>query len=711
MHPETRLSKSGFGILSPRVMHTPSPTNRLAQESSPYLLQHAHNPVDWFPWGEEALARAQAEQKPILVSIGYAACHWCHVMERESFENTRIAELMNQYFVCIKVDRQERPDVDHVYMDALQAMGLRGGWPLNVFLTPAAKPFYGGTYFSPGNWAQLLASIGQAYQSEQRAELDASAEQFAQALHLSDLEKYRMPAAAEGLSEDEFQRLILNLLATFDLEKGGMDRAPKFPMPSVWRFLLRAHQLTQGPAMLEQVNLTLREMAWGGLYDQVGGGFARYSVDAEWFVPHFEKMLYDNGQLVSLYAEAYQATQTPLYRDVVYDTIAFVEREMLSPAGGFYSSLDADSEGEEGKFYVFSLAELQRILGEEAPLAAAYYNCSAAGNWEHGRNILHRRQTDEAFAEEHQLAPEELAGLVHGWKSQLLAARAARPRPQLDDKILTGWNALMLQGLTDAYRAFGEPQFLNLALRNAQFVRDNLTRKRSFRGVERLGLLHNFKNGRASIDAFLEDYAPAIQAFISLYEVTFSTEWLELAEQLTETTLTHFFDEQESLFFFTDTDTLDPAGNGAGGQLIARKKELFDNVIPASNSVMAHNLHRLGLHLDVPRYSKLASAMLQKVQALLVQEPQHLSHWAALYAALLRPTAEIAIVGPQAEERRQELSRHYLPNTVLAGTTGSSELPLLRGRTPQAGQTTLYVCFNHTCQQPVHTVAQALAHI
>ncbi|TGD78902.1 thioredoxin domain-containing protein [Hymenobacter wooponensis] len=672
----------------------PASSNRLTQETSPYLLQHAHNPVDWYPWGEEALARAQAEQKPILVSIGYAACHWCHVMERESFENPQIAEVMNRYFVCIKVDREERPDVDQVYMDALQAMGLSGGWPLNVFLNPEAKPFYGGTYFSPRNWVQLLESIGQGYAGEHRAELDASAEQFAQVLQASELDKYRMPATDTGLSAEQFKLLIYNLAARFDREKGGTNRAPKFPMPSIWRFLLRTHALTNSDVVSDQVHLTLREMAWGGIYDQVGGGFARYSVDEEWLVPHFEKMLYDNGQLLSLYAEAYQHTQEELYRQVAYDTVGFVQRELMSPEGGFYSSLDADSEGEEGKFYVWTREELQEILGDEEPLATEYYSCTALGNWEHGRNILHLRESDVAFAQRHELTLPVLADLVAGWKKKLLGARENRVRPGLDDKILTGWNALMLQGLVDAYRAFQEPQFLELALRNATFLQQNLRR-----GDQ---LYRNYKNGQASINAFLEDYALLIQAYISLYEATFAEEWLREADTLLAYILANFFDPEENQFFYT---------NAQSAALIARKKELFDNVIPASNSVMAHNLHRLGLHLENERYTELAGLMLEQVHELAVKEPQHLTNWAALYAARLRPTAEIAIVGPEAEKFRADLSRHYLPNIVLAGTTTSSGLPLLANRDARHNQTTIYVCFNRACQQPVYSVDEALAQL
>jgi uncharacterized protein YyaL (SSP411 family) len=672
---------------------SPTPlTNRLATETSPYLLQHAHNPVDWYPWGPEALARAQVEQKPIIVSIGYAACHWCHVMERESFENEQVARVMNEHFVCIKVDREERPDVDQIYMGAVQAMGLQGGWPLNVMLTPEAKPFYGGTYFSPGNWVQLLESIAEAYTGEHRAELDNSAERFAQALQASELEKLGAATdkAATGVNEEEFKLLVYNLGLRFDQERGGMNRAPKFPMPSIWRFLLRAYHISGSQQLLSQANLTLREMAWGGIYDQVGGGFARYSVDAEWLVPHFEKMLYDNGQLLSLYSEAHQVRPDPLYREVVFQTVAWVRRELTNPEGGFYSSLDADSEAEEGKFYVWTREELQQVLGSEEPLAAAYYNCTGVGNWEHGRNILHRQQTDADFAQEHALEPHVLAKLVYGWQHQLLAARAKRVRPGLDDKVLTGWNALMLSGLVAAYRAFGEASFLELALRNAEFLESNLRHGP--------GLYRTWKNGRATINGFLEDYALVIEAYISLYEATFDERWLREAETLMAYVLSNFFDPAEQQFFYTDA---------SAEPLIARKKELFDNVIPGSNSVMAHNLLRLGRHLENTQYQELAAAMLDQVQALVAKEPQHLANWASLYAALLRPGAEVAIVGPEAEEFRRKLSQQFLPNDVLAGALIASDLPLLQGR-GDAVKSTIYVCRNRTCQLPVHSVDEAL---
>ncbi|WP_276498223.1 thioredoxin domain-containing protein [Pontibacter litorisediminis] len=666
--------------------------NRLIHESSPYLLQHAYNPVDWHPWGEEALQMAKQADKPILVSIGYAACHWCHVMEREAFEQKSIAELMNTHFVCIKVDREERPDVDAVYMEALQAMGQQGGWPLNVFLTPDAKPFYGGTYFPPKQWKALLSNIAEAYE-QNRAELDESAEQFVQHLNKSELEKYGLQQKSYHVREDDFKLIGHNLSQRFDRKNGGLGDAPKFPIPASYLFLLRYHHHTNDQTILNHLHLTLREMAYGGLYDQVGGGFARYSVDAEWLVPHFEKMLYDNAQLISLYAEAYQATHESLYHDVVYETIAFVERELMNAEGGFYSSLDADSEGEEGKFYTFTKQELQEMLGDEEPLFSKYYHATATGNFEHGRNILHRRIPDEAFAKENELEMDVLEEMVKTWKEMLMAVRATRTRPGLDDKILTSWNALMLKGLADAYLVFGNKHFLDLALKNARFILQNLK--------DGDKLYHNYKEGKATTAGFLDDYAFLIRALTRLYEVTFEEQWLLEAKRLTDYTLENFLDEGEKLFFFTDRNA---------EQLIARKKEILDNVVPSSNSVMAVNLHFLGLYFDEERYTSLSEDMLASVKELLLKEPSHLSNWASLYFHKLTPTAEVVMVGPEAPEMRAELTSFYLPNVLLAGAADASNstLPLLQGRTSTNGKTTVYVCYNKTCQLPVLTAAEVL---
>ncbi|MFD3002305.1 thioredoxin domain-containing protein [Pontibacter toksunensis] len=665
--------------------------NRLLNESSPYLLQHAYNPVDWYPWGEEALQKAKQEDKPIIVSIGYAACHWCHVMEHQSFEQEDIAKVMNEHFVCIKVDREERPDVDAVYMDALHAMGLQGGWPLNVFLNSDAKPFYGGTYFPPQQWVGLLQNVAEAYQKS-RQELDKSADQFVEHLNRSELDKYGLRESNFHVREEDFKLMGYNFSTRFDRKLGGLGQAPKFPMPTNYLFLLRYYHHTSDQSILNQLHLTLREMAYGGIYDQVGGGFARYSVDAEWLVPHFEKMLYDNGQLVTLYSEAYQATRETLYHEVVYETIAFVEREMMSPEGGFYSSLDADSEGEEGKFYTFTKNELQEILGDEEPLFSKYYKATAAGNFEHGLNILHRRKSDEEFAQKQELELEVLQDMVQNWKRRIMEVRATRVRPGLDDKILTSWNALMLKGLADAYYVFGNEHFLNLALRNASFLLQNL--KKGDR------LFHNYKEGKATIDGFLEDYAYLIRAFTRLYEVTFEEQWLQEAKRLTDYTLEHFFDEKEGMFFFTDQSS---------EKLIARKKEIIDNVTPASNSVMATNLHFLGLYFDEERYSSLSNDMLARVKDLLIKEPSHLSNWASLYYHKLTPTAEVAIAGEDTAKMRSELSAFYLPNMILLGSNnGQSSLNLLEDKVAINNKTTIYVCYNKTCQLPVHDAASAL---
>ncbi len=665
-------------------------TNRLINQSSPYLLQHAYNPVDWYPWGEEALDKAKQEDKPIIVSIGYAACHWCHVMEHQSFENEKIAEMMNKHFINIKVDREERPDVDAVYMDALQAMGLQGGWPLNVFLNSDAKPFYGGTYFQPQQWTKLLLNISEAY-AKNRDELDSTADQFVTHLNRNELKSYGLKQNTLQVREEDFRKMFQNFSTRFDKKHGGLSPAPKFPMPTNYLWLLRYYYHTKDEQALQHLHLTLREMAFGGIYDQAGGGFARYSVDSEWLVPHFEKMLYDNGQLVSLYSEAYQATKETLYHDLVYETIAFIERELMSPEGGFYSSLDADSEGEEGKFYTFTKHELQQLLKSEEPLFSKYYHITAAGNFEHGRNILHRRISDEAFAKDNELELEVLQDMVQNWKDKIMQARAERIRPGLDDKILCSWNALMLKGLADAYYTFGNKHFLQLAKLNAEFILQNLTKDGK--------LYHNYKQGKTTINGFLEDYALLISAFIRLYEVTFEDKWMQQARDLTNYTLSNFYDEADGMFYFTDKEA---------EKLVARKKELFDNVMPASNSVMATNLHLLGLYLDEQHYTDLSDNMMAKMADLVIKEPSHLSNWAILYFYKLTKTAEVAIVGPEAPEMRAEISSFYLPNMILAGSQSASDLPLLEHRNAIQGRTTVYVCYNRSCQFPVHTAADAL---
>jgi len=667
-------------------------TNRLIESSSPYLLQHAHNPVDWYPWGKEALEKAKNEDKPIIVSIGYAACHWCHVMERESFENDSIASIMNEHFVCIKVDREERPDVDQVYMDAVQAMGLNGGWPLNVFITPDQKPFYGGTYFPPEQWTQILQSIAKAFK-ENREKLEKSAEKFTQTLSASEIEKYGLTPTENPFEKKLLDDMFTTMSQRFDKKNGGMGEAPKFPMPSNWTFLLRYYKATKNELALQQINKTLENIGYGGIYDQVGGGFARYSVDAEWFAPHFEKMLYDNAQLVSVYSEAYLLTKNPYYKTIVEETINWLQKEMMSDENGFYSSLDADSEGEEGKYYVWKYNDFEKVLGSDAPVMAAYYNVTTKGNWEHGNNILHRDESNAVFSEKENISQDDLAEIILKSKSKLYKAREKRVRPGLDDKILLGWNAVMAKGLIDAYNAFSEKQYLELALKNIQFIEENMR--------EGNNLFRNYKSGKASIPAYLEDYALYIDALNALYQSTFDEQYLEIADQLLQYVISNFYDQKEGLFFYTNNDSED---------LIARKKEIFDNVIPSSNSIMAINLHVLGTILDKKEYHDLSDKMLSQIAGIITSNTGHLSNWATLYSYKVQSTPEIVIIGENADEIRASITAHYIPNKVLLGNIENTEssLPLMDGKYAIDGKTTIYVCFNKTCKLPVFEVEDAL---
>lgn len=651
--------------------------NRLIHSTSPYLLQHAHNPVDWYEWGTEALEKAKIEDKPILVSIGYSSCHWCHVMERESFENEDIAALMNEHFICIKVDREERPDIDQIYMDAVQAMQQSGGWPLNVFLTPDQKPFYGGTYFPPRNWAQLLVQVHRTFRAK-RVEINESAADLANHLQTSDLKRFAQDNPSE-FNPEKLEEVFQIVTKRYDTTWGGIEKAPKFVMPSIWLFLLRYSAATRHQPALDMVTHTLHQIANGGIYDQIGGGFSRYSVDGEWFAPHFEKMLYDNAQLLSLYAEAYAVTKDLRFKEVVDQTVDWLERELMHPAGGFYSALDADSEGIEGKFYTWTEPELREVLGPATEKILKHFQSSVQGNWEHGRNIL-RRDPQVTTPE-----PDEIKEL----KTRLLHARAKRVRPALDDKILTGWNAMLIQGLVDSYRAFQDQRFLLMALNTISFLEENLISEKVFR---------TFKNHRSPTEGFLEDYAFLIQAYTSLYQVTFQEGWLHKAQAWCTYVHQHFFDPAEGFFFFTSNQA---------DALIARKKEIFDNVIPASNSVMARNLHVLGTLLDRDDWVAESKKMVSALSKLIQNEPVYMSHWAVLLAELISNPATVVFSGPDALTYRQQLLAHYYPFVISLGSTGPSELPMLQGREPLGNKTRIFVCYNKTCQLPVTEVEAA----
>ena len=636
------------------------------------------------------MSKARAENKPILVSIGYSACHWCHVMERESFEQESVAAVMNENLVCIKVDREERPDIDAIYMDAVHLMGVRGGWPLNVFLMPNAKPFYGVTYLPPQNWTQLVHSIRNAFDNH-RAELTQSAEGFAQSLQMSELDKYGLKSVESDYSVASLDGMFERLKAQFDRQDGGMDRAPKFPMPSIYKFLLRYYDITQNPEALAQIELTLNRMALGGIYDHVGGGWARYSVDSQWFIPHFEKMLYDNAQLLSVYAEAYALTQNPLYADRLRHTFTWLISEIRSEEGGFYSALDADSEGVEGKFYVWRAEELQEILGDDFVWFACLYDITDGGNWEHGLNHLHLTQDMEAVAKAKGIYSENFQEDYYDTLKKLETHRRQRIRPGLDDKILASWNGLLLKGLADTYRALGHEPIRDQAVTLAVFLRNNMLKDGK--------LFHSYKAGKATIPGFLEDYAAVAEGLVALYQISFDETWLRLAEKLLDETIANFYDEAEGFFFFTDAQA---------EELIARKKELLDNVIPSSNSILAYALYETGILLDRADFVEKADAMLNKMSRLLETDIQVATNWAALYAQRISPTAEIVIVGPDYEDLRKDLDHFFVPNKVVAGAKSMSNLPLLEGRTPVNNRTVIYVCFNKTCQMPVHSVEEAL---
>ncbi len=664
--------------------------NKLIHASSPYLLQHAHNPVNWYEWGPEALDKARSENKLLLVSIGYSACHWCHVMERESFELEEVAAVMNKHYVCVKVDREERPDIDQIYMLAVQLMTGSGGWPLNCICLPDQRPIYGGTYFRKGEWMNILEQVAALWANE-----PAKAVQYADRLTegIVAAERIVPNVFPEPFDVAQLQAIVNPWVERFDLKEGGHQAAPKFPLPNNWLFMLRFSQLSGHQETLKAALLTLDKMAFGGIYDQLGGGFARYSVDEYWHVPHFEKMLYDNGQLLSLYAEAYQLTKDEQSLHVIQETADWLAREMTSPEGLFYSALDADSEGVEGKFYVWDKEEIDAVLGSDAALINSYYQVSAEGNWEEEEtNILIKRQDASVFAADNGLTPEQFQVILQRSKDKLMEKRSGRVRPGLDDKCLTAWNAMAIKGLAEASVIGGEPRWLEMASASARFI---LAGMRTGNG----GLYRNFKNGKASIEAFLDDYAFLIDALISLYQADFVEAWLYEAKLLTEYVIEHFTDPAGPMFFYTPN---------SAETLIARKHELMDNVIPASNSVMAQNLQRLGLYFDEDVFSERSRAMLTAILPQIKTYGSAYSNWAIQLLNEVYGLTEIAITGTNQSPVLKTLASIYLPNKImLAGT--NTTLPLLRNK--ESIETKIYICRNKACQLPVSTVEEALKFI
>lgn len=681
-------------ILTGCQAQKPGYSNQLVNETSPYLLQHAHNPVNWYPWGEAALEKAREEDKLLIVSIGYAACHWCHVMERESFEDTAVARVMNEHFVSVKVDREERPDIDAVYMDACQlASGEACGWPLNVFALPDGRPVWAGTYFPKKRWLQMLDYFIKLY-AESPEKLRAYAERLTAGIQPE--EALFAPEDAElAFSTEALQPSLDAFKQTLDPERGGRRGAPKFPIPNAQELLLNWYYRTGDQEALELVRTTLDAMGSKGLYDHIGGGFARYSTDENWRVPHFEKMLYDNAQLVSLYSKAYAVTKNEDYRRKTEETLAFISREMSDEKGGFYSSLDADSDGEEGKFYVWTREEVEAALPDDLPLQdafLAYYNITEYGNWEAGKNILYSDQALKDFASQKDIAPEELRRAFAEIREILFREREKRTRPGLDNKVITAWNGLMLKGYLDAYRYLGDPAYLERARANADFLTGTMQ--------ESTGRLHRtYNRGQAKINGFLDDYAFLADALISLYEVTFEEEWLYRADTLVQYAIEHFYAEQTRLFNYTSKD--DPP-------LVARKLELSDNVMPGSNSAMARVLFKLGTLMYKEAYLEMARSMVVRVsrQALDPDLAGFYTNWLQLYLNLAATPYEVAIVGEDCARLRREFQRMYLPEAFFLGGSEEGNLELLQDKL-QSGETYIYVCRNKVCKFPVQEVAEA----
>ena len=681
-------------------------TNHLVHETSPYLQQHAHNPVNWYPWGEEALQKARNEQKVILVSIGYSACHWCHVMERESFENETVANLMNDYFVNIKIDREERPDLDHIYMDAVQAIAGGGGWPLNVFLTPEAKPFYGGTYFPPvkafnrSSWTDILEGISKAWR-EQKNEIEAQADNVT--AHLQQANSFMQSkvdivdvAGKQLVTVEQCDEMFTAIMKTADSTWGGFGNAPKFPQTYTIRFLLQYYYFTGTEAALQQSLLSIDKMLMGGIYDHVGGGLARYSTDKEWLAPHFEKMLYDNALLLVVICDAFQLTGAKKYEDAIRKTIGFINKELTHSEGGFFAALDADSEGEEGKFYVWQKDEIENVLGADAAIFCAFYDITDQGNWE-GKNIPRILESADEFVEKNQLDRKEFETKIQAGLNKLYAVREQRVRPSLDDKIILGWNALMIKAIAHAAIVLNDDGYGDIAERNFNFLQKHFTKTN--REAE---LFHTYKNGSAKYPAFLDDYAYLISAGIQLYQLTFSEKYLQASKQYCEYVIDNFSDEEQLFFYFTSRHQQD---------VIVRKKEIYDGATPSGNAVMAENLQTLSLIFDLPAWSTRASEMMASLSPTIIKYPGSFGIWAALLMQQLTGVNEVAVTGEHSIAWAREIQTTYIPNlAVMASASANDGFPMLAGKEFKQG-TQIYLCRNYSCDAPVFETGSLLKKI
>lgn len=660
-------------------------TNALIDETSPYLLQHAHNPVDWRAWSKGALEEAEREDKLVLVSIGYSSCHWCHVMEEETFEDVEIAKIMNENFINIKVDREERPDVDQVYMTALQLIKGSGGWPLNVITLPNGKPLYGGTYHTKEQWAQVLTEVSNLFKKNPE-KANEYADMVAEGIQ--DANRIVPIADFEGLTQQALEESVADWKPLWDKEWGGDQGEPKFMLPVNLDFLLEYGILSGDEAVKAHVKNSLDKIALGGVYDHMGGGFFRYSTDRYWKVPHFEKMLYDNAQLISLYSKAYKVFEEPLYKEVVFETIAFLEKEMKNPEGGYYAAIDADSEGEEGKYYVWIQEELKSILGSDYGLFASYFNISPTSILENGEHVLFRTTTDDGFLNQQSLSKSSLELAKKKWRDKILAAREERVSPNKDDKIITSWNALLIKGFVDAYTAFGEEEFISKAEAIFAFIKE--------KSLTNGTLIHSYKKGGRHVAGFLEDYVFLVNASISLYGTTLNTAYLDLADTLNKKAVAVFRDEPSGMFRYKQSK-----------DLIATIISTDDGVLPSPNAVMADNLFQLG-HLFYDKESlKKSKAMVSSMLPIISPNSQSYAKWSTLLMHMTYPYHEIAVVGENAQALVQELHKVHLPNTLIVGSIKESDLPLFEERFV-AGETYFYVCQDNTCKLPVTSSGQAI---
>ena len=668
--------------------------NQLKNASSPYLLQHADNPVNWKEWSSEMLEKAEKENKLLLISIGYAACHWCHVMERECFKDEEVARVMNQYFICIKVDREERPDIDKIYMDAAQIINKQAGWPLNAFALPDGRPFFAGTYFPKDNWLEILEKIAEV-QAQSPDKLTETADQVQQGLNSINIGRFKTDKEkVQHFDLSRYRDIGENWSNYVDFRLGGFKRAPKFPFPAFWSFLLQYHQLTDDKDALRATLNTLDQMLEGGIYDHLGGGFARYAVDEHWKVPHFEKMLYDNAQLISLMADAYKLSKNKKYKEAIHLTVDFLDNELKAKDEAYCSSLNADSEGEEGKFYVWTKQEIRNALNDEELLVfRELYSISENGNWESGKNILHVHKRTEQLAKDMHKSVEDVEDLLRSARSKLKKKRDERIRPSCDDKQLTSWNALLIKGFTDAFQALADEKYRKKAKELTDLLIKNLMDESGF-------VYRNFKNGKASISGFMDDHALLINALINVYQISFDINYLYKAKEITETTIELFLDKDLELFAYRSKTS---------DGLIATSYEVDDNVIPSSNAVMAENLIDLAAYFDRKDYRDIASNMLEKMREELKSFSPNVSRWMEVWGKMGHTALDIAITGDKARQKADELQKNYWPLARYCGGP-EEDLSLLKGKV-SSGKDLIYVCKNNTCTAPTDKIDEAVNQI